>query len=96
MENKKHELLSIKNLGNVMLQDLFLLNIDTIEKLKEETNLSLYLKLSNLKNKMQSTKVFDACTAIIHEAKTGEKKDLKIYQKLRIIDMKNNLQDQDS
>lgn len=91
MTNKKHELLSIKNLGNTMLQDLILLNIDTIEKLKQETNLSLYLKLSNLKNKMQSTKIFDCCTAIIYEAKTGEKKDLKIYQTLRIIDMKKNL-----
>lgn len=88
---QKHELLTLKNLGPVMLKDLIMLNINTIEDLKKQNDLDLYMHISVLKGKIQSTKIFDLCTAIIHEAKTMEKINWLDFRKARLKQMKKNL-----
>lgn len=67
------ELLSLQNVGKATLDDLNLLGITTIDMLKKQDPNTLYTKLCKLTGNKQDPCVWDVFSAIIHEAKTGEK-----------------------
>lgn len=71
------------NVGNATLKDLQLLGINTIENLKLCEAKVLYHELENITNTRQDPCVLDVFTAIIHEAKTGEKLPWWHFSKIR-------------
>jgi len=69
----KSELLSLMNVGPAMLRDLTLLGIRRIPDLAKQDPMRLYRKLEKVTGHRQDPCVLDTFSAIIHEAKTGEK-----------------------
>jgi len=69
----KSELLSLMNVGPAMLRDLHLLNIEHIAQLSKKDPEALYKKLEKVTGHPQDPCVLDVFSAIVHEAKTGEK-----------------------
>lgn len=79
----KHELLSLMNVGKATLNDLLLLGIDSIEKLALSDPDELYMQLHVITQTKHDPCVWDVFAAIIHEAKTGEKKPWWEYTAVR-------------
>lgn len=73
LKSVKSELLSLKNVGQATLKNLQALGIDNIKQLRSQTADHLYEKLTQITGKRQDPCVWDVFSAIIHEAKTGEK-----------------------
>lgn len=73
MPKPKTGLRSLMNVGKAVLRDLNALGIEHISQLKQETADGLYKKLEAISGKKQDPCVLDVFSAIIHEAKTGEK-----------------------
>ncbi|QQR63163.1 TfoX/Sxy family DNA transformation protein [bacterium] len=69
MKNK--ELLSLKNVGKAVLQDLELLGVHSIEQLKTQDPDDLFEKLQKVTGSKQNPCVWDVFAAIIHQANTG-------------------------
>lgn len=67
------QLSDLKNVGKATLQDLHLLNIQTIEQLAFANPDDLYAKIESITEKHHDSCVWDIFAAIIHEARTGEK-----------------------
>lgn len=80
---EKSELLSLMNVGQVVLKDLHLLGIKTINQLKKETPDHLYKKLMTMTGGEQDPCMWDTFAAIIHEAQTGEKLPWWHWSKIR-------------
>lgn len=70
----KSELLSLKNVGPAVLKDLHLLGITTIAQLRTETADTLYTELNKRTGITHDPCMWDVFAAIIHEAKTGDKR----------------------
>jgi len=79
----KNELLTLQNVGPATLKDLHLLNIKTIEDLKDKTPDQLYEKLQEITGTRHDPCVWDVFAAIIHEAQTGEKLPWWHWSKIR-------------
>jgi Pathogenicity locus len=82
MKNK-HELLGLMNVGKAVFRDLTLLNITSIKQLAKQDPEQLYQKLQKITGSKQDPCVWDVFAAIIHEAKTGEKKPWWNWSKIR-------------
>lgn len=67
------ELSDLMNVGKATLQDLYLLNIKTIEQLALADPDDLYTKIETITEKHHDPCVWDVFAAIIHEARTGQK-----------------------
>lgn len=65
-------LCDLKNVGKATLQDLKLLDIHTVEKLKLQDPTFLFQELERRTHKRQDPCVWDVFAAIIHEAKTKQ------------------------
>ncbi len=63
----------LMNIGKAMLQDLHLLNIQSIEQLAKMDPDTLYTNLEVITKKHQDPCVWDVFAAAIHEARTGQK-----------------------
>ena len=61
------------NVGKATLQDLHLLNIQTIEQLSKANPDELYTRLEAITKKHHDPCMWDVFAAIIHEARTGQK-----------------------
>ena len=83
MSKPKHELYSLMNVGPATFKDLQLLGIDSIQKLSQAEPDELYLRLQQLTGTKHDPCVWDVFAAIIHEAKTGEKKPWWDFTRLR-------------
>ncbi len=79
----KHELLELKNLGAETLKDLQLLGINSVSELAKADPDDLFSRLQLLSKTRQDPCVWDVFAAIIHEAKTGEKKPWWHWSKIR-------------
>lgn len=79
----KHELHSLKNVGKATLQDLKILGISTIDQLNKADPDELFQQLQILTGQKHDPCVWDVFTAIIHEAKTGEKTPWWEWTKVR-------------
>jgi len=76
MKRKKpsHELLTLMNVGPATFCDLEILNISTIRELASADADELYYRIQKVTGQKHDPCVWDVFSAIIHEAKTGEKK----------------------
>ncbi|QQR53693.1 TfoX/Sxy family DNA transformation protein [bacterium] len=81
MKNK--ELLSLKNVGKAVLQDLELLGVHSIEQLKTQDPDDLFEKLQKVTGSKQNPCVWDVFAAIIHQANTGNALPWWYFSKLR-------------
>ncbi|MBY0500706.1 MAG: helix-hairpin-helix domain-containing protein [Alphaproteobacteria bacterium] len=72
-QQRSHELFSLMNVGQATFRDLEILNIQTIEKLSQAHPDELYKRLQQLTGRSHDPCVWDVFSAIIHEARTGEK-----------------------
>lgn len=72
-QGTEHELLSLMNIGQKTFRDLKILRIESIEVLSHQDPNDLYEKLQKITKKRHDPCVRDVFSAIIHEAKTGEK-----------------------
>ena len=79
----KNELLSLMNVGKAVFRDLTLLKITSIKQLAKQDPDQLYQKLQKITGSKQDPCVWDTFAAIIHEAKTGEKKPWWNWSKIR-------------
>lgn len=79
----KSELLSLKNVGSVVLKDLEILGIEKISDLKSQTADHLYEELQKRTGIKHDPCMWDVFSAIIHEAKTGEKLPWWHWTKIR-------------
>jgi Pathogenicity locus len=61
------------NVGKATLQDLYLLNIQTVEQLAIANPDELYIRLETITKKHHDPCVWDVFAAIIHEARTSQK-----------------------
>lgn len=77
------DLSALKNVGKATLKDLALLEITTVEALKNQNPNTLYAKLCALTAKKHDPCVWDVFAAIIHEANTGEKTPWWHWTKIR-------------
>lgn len=77
------ELSNLKNVGPACLKDLELLDIKTIDQLAKQNPDDLYNQLQAITGQKQDPCVLDVFAAIIHEAKTGEKKDWWEFTEMR-------------
>ncbi len=82
MKNK-HELLGLMNVGKAVFRDLTLLKITSIKELAKQDANELYNRLQKITGSKQDPCVLDTFCAIIHEAKTGEKKPWWHWSKIR-------------
>lgn len=73
MKKKTTQLSDLMNVGKATLQDLHLLNIQSIEQLALADPDDLYTKLETITQKHHDPCVWDVFGAIIHEARTGQK-----------------------
>lgn len=75
MKKKKlqSELLTLKNVGPATLRDLEILGISRISELAKKDPEKLYKQLEQKTGYRHDPCVLDTLTAIVHEAKTGEK-----------------------
>src|SRR5579871_4957603 len=73
MKKKTTQLSDLMNVGKATLQDLYLLNIASIEQLALTNPDNLYTKLEAITKKHHDPCVWDVFAAIIHEARTGQK-----------------------
>lgn len=75
MTQKKNTtpLSDLMNVGKATLQDLHLLNIQTVEQLAMADPDVLYAQIESITKKHHDLCVWDVFAAIIHEARTGEK-----------------------
>ena len=69
----KSELLTLMNVGPATLRDLELLDIHHISTLAKQDPIKMYQKLEKITGYRHDPCVLDTLTAIVHEAKTGEK-----------------------
>ena len=74
MKKAKHELLTLMNVGPAIFKDLQLLGINSISELVNADADQLFETLQAKTGHPQDPCVWDVFAAIIHEAKTGEKK----------------------
>lgn len=70
---KKHELLTLMNVGKATYKDLETLKINSIEELSKADPDELYSRLQQVTGHTHDPCMWDVFAAIIHEAKTGEK-----------------------
>jgi nucleotidyltransferase/DNA polymerase involved in DNA repair len=70
---KKHELYSLKNVGDATFKDLGLLGITSSKQLAQASPDDLYQEIQDITGAKHDPCVWDVFAAIIHEAKTGEK-----------------------
>ncbi|MBA2307551.1 Mitomycin resistance protein mcrB [Candidatus Dependentiae bacterium] len=73
----------LRNVGKATLQDLYLLNIESIEQLAVADPDVLYAKLEAITEKHHDPCVWDVFAAIIHEACTGQKSPWWEWTKIR-------------
>lgn len=78
-----NELMKLHNFGNATLKDLIILGINSIEDLAKSDPDELYMRLQRITSQKQDPCVWDVFAAIIHEAKTGEKKNWWKFTKVR-------------
>ncbi len=79
----RNELLSLANVGKAVARDLDLLGIKTISQLKNKDPKIMYDELSRIKGAKQDPCMLDTLCAIVHEAKTGEKKPWWYWSRIR-------------
>lgn len=79
----KHELLTLQNVGKATFKDLEILGITSISQLAKADPDKLFDRLQILTGHTQDPCVWDVLTAIIHEAKTGEKTPWWQWTKVR-------------
>lgn len=72
MKTKKHELMTLMNVGPAILKDLQLLGIHSIFELAKADPDQLFETLQVKTGHPHDPCVWDVFAAIIHEAKTGE------------------------
>lgn len=70
---KKHELYTLKNVGDATFRDLELLGIASIKQLAQAHPDDLYQEIQNITGTKHDPCAWDVFAAIIHEARTGEK-----------------------
>ena len=70
----KHELYSLMNVGKATFDDLQKLEIHSIAQLAKANPDELYMRIQKITRCKHDPCVWDVFAAIIHEAKTGEKK----------------------
>lgn len=82
------KLSDLRNVGKATLEDLRLLQIQSVEELAHQDPTHLFHELEKRTHKKQDPCVWDVFAAIIHEASTGEPtnwwrwtKERKILQK---------------
>jgi nucleotidyltransferase/DNA polymerase involved in DNA repair len=83
MSKQKHELYALKNVGPATFGDLEQLGIHSIKELAKQDPDELFVRLQQLTGKRQDPCVWDVFAAIIHEAKTGEKRPWWEWSKKR-------------
>lgn len=71
----KHELFTLKNVGEATYQDLQKLDIHSIAELAQANPDELYDRLQKITKQRHDPCVWDVFATIIHEAKTDEKQD---------------------
>lgn len=72
-KSSKNELFSLMNVGPATYKDLEILGIKNIQELAQADPDELYKRLQRITERAHDPCVWDIFTAIIHEAKTGEK-----------------------
>jgi predicted RecB family nuclease len=80
---KKSELLSLKNVGPATLKDLSLLGITTIKQLANADPSQLYAHLEKITGIHHDPCVWDVFAAIIHQSQTGEGLDWWTFTPIR-------------
>lgn len=71
--SRKNELFSLMNVGPATYKDLTILGIESIQELSKANPDELYARLQHKTGRAHDPCVWDIFSAIIHEAKTGEK-----------------------
>lgn len=80
---KKHELLSLMNVGKAVFKDLTLLKITSIKDLAKQDADEMYARIQKITGTRHDPCVWDTYAAIVHEARTGEKKPWWHWSKIR-------------
>lgn len=72
-KSKKHELLTLYNVGKVIFEHLQLLGIDSIKQLAQQHPDDLFIALGKKQKRKPHLCEWDAFAAIIQQARTGRK-----------------------
>lgn len=83
MKEVKHELLTLKNVGEATFQDFMLLAIHSIVQLANASADDLYLKLQKITSQPHDPCVWDVFASAINEAQTGERRPWWEWSKIR-------------
>ena len=79
----KNELFTLMNVGNAVFKDLEILEISSIKQLSNKNPEDMFEELQRITAKKQDICSLDVFSAIVHEAKTGEKTPWWQWSKVR-------------
>jgi hypothetical protein len=85
-----HELRSLANVGPATLGDLLSIGITSINQLAAHDPMELFHLLEEVSGHKQNICMLDLFCAIIHEAKTGERRPWHYYSALRRVHKTHN------
>ena len=81
--SNKNELFTLRNVGEAVFKDLEILGISNIKQLSNKNPDDMFQELQKITSKKHDICSLDVFSAIVHEAKTGEKTPWWQWSKVR-------------